>query len=138
MDLQQISDRLQISDVVTGYTRAVDLREWDRLDDVFTADARIDYTSTGGSAGTRDEIKAWLAQTLPLFFSDWLHLVGQLDVTFDGPDAADVSAYFTNPMTLTNGEPVEVAGIYHHRMVRTPVGWLSEQLIEQKVWSRGL
>lgn len=138
MDLQQISDRIEIADVITRYTRAVDLREWDRLDTVFTPDAQIDYTSTGGTAGSRDEIKTWLAETLPLFFTDWLHLVGQLDVTFDGPDAADVSAYFTNPMTMLDGEPVEVAGVYHHRMIRTADGWRSERLTEQKVWARGL
>src|SRR5690606_38464385 len=88
VDLQQISDRIEIADVITNYTRAVDLREWDRLDTVFTPDAQIDYTSTGGTAGTREEIKTWLAETLPLFFTDWLHLVCQVDVTFDGPDAA--------------------------------------------------
>lgn len=137
MDLQQISDRLEIADVITRYTRAVDEREWDRLDTVFTPDAQIDYTSTGGIAGGRDEIKTWLAETLPAFFTDWLHLVGQLDVRFDGPDAADVSAYFTNPMVM-NGEPVEVAGIYHHRMVRTADGWRSERLLEEKRWGRGL
>lgn len=138
MDLQQISDRIELADVITRYTRAVDERQWDQLDAVFTADAQIDYTSTGGIAGGREQIKTWLAETLPAFFTEWLHIVGQLDVRFDGPDAADVSAYFTNPMIMVDSKPVEVAGIYHHRMVRTADGWRSERLVEQKVYGRGL
>jgi hypothetical protein len=33
---------------------------------------------------------------------------------------------------------VEVGGIYHHTMVRTPDGWRSRKLVEQVVWKRGL
>lgn len=46
MDLQEISDRLEIEALLTRYTRAIDTGEWDRLDDVFTPDATIDYTAT--------------------------------------------------------------------------------------------
>ena len=42
---QQISDRLEIEALLTRYTRAIDTGEWDRLDDVFTPDAQIDYTA---------------------------------------------------------------------------------------------
>ena len=51
VDLQEISDRLEITDVLTRYTRAIDTGDWDRLDTVFTPDAEIDYTESGGIAG---------------------------------------------------------------------------------------
>ena len=50
MDLQEISDRLEIADVLTRYTRAIDTGDWDKLDTVFTPDAEIDYTESGGIA----------------------------------------------------------------------------------------
>ena len=49
---------------------------------------------------------------------------------------------FDNPMLMRagEGEPtvVEVGGKYHHRMVRTPVGWRSTRLHEELVWKRGI
>jgi SnoaL-like protein len=143
VDLQQISDRLEIQDVLTRYTRAVDEGEWDKLDTVFTPDARIDYTESGGIAGSFPEAKKWLAETLPAFFSATLHTVGQVSIEYDGSgDEADVIAYFDNPMLMRAGEGetkvVEVGGKYHHRMVRTPEGWRSKRLHEELVWKRGL
>ena len=36
MGLQELSDRQEIVDLITRYTRAVDTRSWDDLDRVFT------------------------------------------------------------------------------------------------------
>ena len=143
MDLQQISDRLEIQDVLIRYTRAVDTNAWDGLDTVFTPDATIDYTETGGIAGSFPEVKAWLAETLPAFFCAYMHTLGQVAITYDDTgDGAEVAAYFDNPMLMRSGdgEPtlVEVGGIYHHSMVRTPDGWRSRRLHEELVWRRGL
>jgi hypothetical protein len=44
VDLHELSDRAEINDVLIRYTRAIDTGDWDRLDTVFTPDARIDYT----------------------------------------------------------------------------------------------
>ena len=92
MDLQEISDRLEITDVITRYTRAIDTGEWDRLDTVFTADAQIDYTESGGIRASFPEVKPWLAEMLPAFFPKRMHTIGQVEIDFDGPDAAAVVA----------------------------------------------
>lgn len=145
MDLQEIGDRLEIADVLTRYTRAIDTGAWDLLDTVFTPDAAIDYTESGGMAGTYPEVRAWLAEVLPAFFPKRLHTLGQLDVALgvDGdPDAATCSAYFHNPMPLADEHGteriVEFGGLYHHRLRRTADGWRSERLHEEIVWTRGL
>lgn len=141
MDLPEISDRLEIADVVTRYTRAIDTGDWDKLDTVFTPDAAIDYTESGGISASYAEIKPWLAEMLPAFFPKRMHTIGQVEVTFDG-DEADVVAYFDNPMPMDDGQGgtkiVELGGMYHHEMVRTPDGWRSRKLHEQVVWKRGL
>jgi hypothetical protein len=140
VDLREISDRLEIEALLTRYTRAIDTGEWDRLDDVFTPDAAIDYRASGGIEAAYAEVKPWLAEMLPIF-ANRMHQLGQVDSQVDG-DEASVAAYFYNPMTLTQPDGtdlvVEFGGIYHHLLVRTPEGWRSRSLVEQVVWKRGL
>ncbi|ANH37396.1 hypothetical protein I601_0953 [Nocardioides dokdonensis FR1436] len=141
MDLQQISDRLEIADVLVRYTRAIDTDDWDRLDTVFTPDAVIDYTESGGISGDVATVKPWLAEVLPAFFPKRMHTLGQLETVVDG-DTATCSAYFHNPMPMDDGaggeKIVEFGGIYHHELVRTAQGWRSRRLHEQIVWKRGV
>ena len=81
MDLQEISDRLEIEGVVIRYTRGIDTGEWDLLDTVFTPDAEIDYTESGGIAERYPAVKPWLAEVLPAFFPKRMHSLHQLDIT---------------------------------------------------------
>ncbi|MEV7430929.1 nuclear transport factor 2 family protein [Nocardioides sp. NPDC092400] len=139
MDLDELVDRTEIAAVLTRYTRAIDTGDFDRLDTVFTPDARIDYTESGGIADGYDAVKPWLAEVLPAFFPRRMHTLGQVDVDLAG-DEAEVAAYFHNPMPVTGEDGtervVEFGGIYHHSMVRTPEGWRSRRLHEQIVWKR--
>ena len=140
MDLDQISDRLEIEVLLTRYTRAIDTGDWDRLDEVFLPDAQIDYTATGGIAGSYEQVKPWLAEMLPIF-PRRMHALFQIDSQIDG-DEATIAAYFHNPMLLQNPDGsevlVEFGGIYHHDLVRTPNGWRSRKLLEELVWKRGM
>ena len=142
MDLQEISDRLETADVLTRYTRAIDTGEWDLLDTVFTPDADIDYTESGGIAGGYAEVKPWLAEVLPAFFLRRMHMLGQVETVARRRHRDRVTAYFHNPMVMDDGaggeKVVELGGIYHHEMVRTADGWRSRRLHEEIVWKRGL
>ncbi len=135
-----VADRLAIDDLLTRYTMAVDDGEWDQLDTVFTPDAVIDYTSAGGIRGARDEIKAWLAKVLTAF-PVRQHMIANKRVVIDG-DTATVRAYFYNPMMLEvpdgSPRPAPGGGYYNHRLVRTPDGWRSVELIEEEIWRTGL
>ena len=141
MDLQEISDRLEIEAAVVRYTRAIDTGAWDDLDTVFTPDAEIDYTESGGIADGYPKGKAWLAEVLPAFFPRRMHSLAQVDVAVDG-DEARCTAYFHNPMPMSDGgggeKVVELGGLYHHTFVRTPGGWRSRKLHEEIVWKRGI
>jgi hypothetical protein len=138
--IQELVDRFDIDDLLTRYTMAVDNAEWELLDTVFTPDARIDYTSAGGIAGNRTEIKEWLAVALSIF-PVRQHLLGNKQVTIDG-DTAAVRAYFFNPMYLHNPDGSDRyapgGGYYNHALVRTSEGWRSRELIEEEVWREGL
>ena len=65
LSLEEISDRLELQHLLISYSEAIDRREFDELDDLFTPDAYIDYRDTGGVDGRFPQIKAWLAETLP-------------------------------------------------------------------------
>jgi len=138
LDLQTISDRIEIDDLITAYTRAVDTLDWARFDNVFTPDAVIDYTASGGVRGPRDEVRDWLAQTLPAF-TRMQHYVAQKEVVLDG-DIARVRVYLLNPMQIAQPDgstwQLDVGGYYVHRLVRTPEGWRSRELVEELAWDR--
>ena len=135
MDIQQLSDRAEITDVLIRYTRAIDTGDWDRLDTVFTPDAQINYVESGGIEASYAEVKPWLAEVLPAFFPKRMHTLGQLDIAVDG-DEATVDAYFHNPMPTAGDQLVEFGGIYHHALTRTADGWRSRRLHEEIVWTR--
>jgi hypothetical protein len=65
LSLQQISDRLEIEDLVYCYSQAIDQQAFDVLDTVFTADAFVDYSAMGGAKGSYPEVKAFLQGALP-------------------------------------------------------------------------
>jgi hypothetical protein len=67
LSLREISDRLELEDLMVRYSHAVDTRQWDLLDEIFTPDAVIDYTAMGGARGGLAEIKEFLAAVTPRF-----------------------------------------------------------------------
>lgn len=142
IDPTELSDRTAINDALIRYTIAVDTGEWDRLDTVFTPDAQIDYSESGGLVGGYADVKPWLAENLPAFSRKRMHTLGQVAFSFGSPrDEARVTAYFHNPMLISDGNGgerlVEVGGLYHHTFTRTQAGWRSRRLHEQVVWTRG-
>ena len=138
--VQELFDRMEIDELLTRYSMAVDDGNWDQLDSVFSESAHIDYTSSGGIAGNRAEIKRWLAVALDPF-PVRQHIIGNKRVVVDG-DVAEVRAYYFNPMYLREqGGALRYApggGYYNHHLIREPVGWRSRELIEDEVWREGL
>jgi hypothetical protein len=122
---QAIADRLAIDDQLTRYCRAIDAGDFDLLDAVFTPDAVVDYTSSGGIRGAFPEVKAWLAGALGRF-AVRQHFVTNREITVAG-DTARSRAYLLNPMGVARaGGGVDLfvtGGTYLDRWVRTPGGW---------------
>ena len=134
--LRAIEDRLEIEDLLTRYCQAIDGKDWALLDTIFTPDAHVDYTSSGGVQGPYPEVRAWLAGVLPNFPTSQ-HLVTNKDIRIDG-DRATSSAYFYNPMG--RGQPdggvklFFVGGWYVDELVRTAAGWRISRRIERQSW----
>jgi len=62
LSLAEISDRLEIQQLLVDYSTAIDQRRFDDLDNVFTPDAYIDYRALGGIDGRYPEVKKWLSR----------------------------------------------------------------------------
>ena len=133
LPLQEISDRLEIQDLLACYSFAIDERDWDALDEVFTPDAVIDYRETGGARGTLAQIKAWLPlamERFPLF----QHMVATTRLDLDGDRATSRTILF-NPMVYRKddgAEQVFFIGLwYRDKLVRTEKGWRIAERYEE-------
>jgi hypothetical protein len=134
LSLEEISDRLEVQQLLVDYSTAIDQRRFDDLDRVFTPDAYIDYRAMGGIDGRYPEVKAWLAQVLPNFPA-YAHLLGNFDVRIDGDRAISRTICF-NPMVL-GGEQVLFCGLwYSDELVRTPDGWRMSRRVATKCFDR--
>jgi hypothetical protein len=137
MPLAEISDRLEIQQLLISYSEAIDRRRFDELDDVFIPDAYVDYRATGGIDGQYPEVKAWLAEVLPQFFSVNAHMLGLPAIRIDG-DRASARTFCFNPMVLKGEKPsvMQVGLWYVDEFVRTPEGWRMSRRVEEKCFDK--
>jgi hypothetical protein len=133
VDLRELTDRAEISDLLVRYTRVVDERRWDDYAALFAPGATVDYSAFGGIAGTVEDARAFLAETMPLF-SVTQHMLGLPALTIDGDEAHAVTPCH-NPMVMGAGPDAQImvcALWYHHSLIRTDEGWRITSLREQR------
>jgi len=140
LSIQEISDRLEINDLLIEYSTAIDQMDFDALDDVFTKDAIIDYTTFGGIKGSLEEAKAFLKETLPLF-SATQHMIANSAVKITG-DAATGRTMCHNPMLVKNddgSENMTFIGLWYiDTFIRTEKGWRIKTRSEESSYSYNL
>ncbi len=137
MNHQELSDRLEINELLSRYARAGDRKDWDLYRQVFTADAAIDYTSAGGIDGDTETQVAWLAEALGQFPATQ-HMVANVIIEFTDDDRATVEAMFHNPMVMPDKSAWVTGGWYHHEVRRTAEGWRSVKLVEESAYFSGM
>ena len=129
-------DRAQIDDLLTAYAASIDDKDWQRLASLFTADALLDYTGSGGPRGSFEEAVPFLQQGLGLF-SVTQHFLTNRRITVDG-DAATSSALLLNPLLSDDGQGgmrmLLVGGRYESRYERTDDGWRISEHMASTVW----
>jgi 3-phenylpropionate/cinnamic acid dioxygenase small subunit len=132
---QELSDRTEIMDTLIRYAQAIDTKDFDLLADVFTPDAQVDYTTSGGIAGKYPEIRAWLERALTPFPS-YLHALSNTTYRFEN-GSAYTRTYFVNPMAYPSDGGLHtftVYGYYVDRLVRSADGWrIAERKEEQSL-----
>src|SRR4029077_11689022 len=136
LSLAEISDRFEIQQLLIDYSTAIDTRQFDDLDHVFTADANMYSRPLRGIDGRFPEAKAWFAQVLPNFPA-YAHMLGNFDVRIDADTASSRTICF-NPMVL-GGDQNQIlycALWYEDEFIRTPEGWRMSNRVETKCFDK--
>ena len=142
MSLEEISDRLEIQQLLIDYSTAIDGKRFDDLDAVFTPDAYIDYRAAGGIDGQYPQVKAWLQEMLPNFPA-YYHMLGNVDIRVTG-DIATSRAICFNPMVMggdggqTLSQILFIGIWYLDEFVRTEQGWRMSKRVEEKCFDKFL
>lgn len=140
LTLQEISDRIELEKLVTDYAYAIDERAFDKLDDIFAADAYIDYRDMGGIDGDYPRVKAWLPDALK-HFPGFMHFVGNLSFELHGDTASGKVACF-NPMIVPKpegGTETMFLGLWYvDQYRRTAQGWRITQRVEKKSYMHNM
>lgn len=139
LSAQQISDRIEIHDLLVRYTTAIDTKDWALLDTCFVPDAHVDYTTSGGAAGSYPEVRSWLEKALAIFPTT-IHAISNSSIELDG-DRATGRTLVNNPMVLPKGEGgafvFTVYAYYNDELVRTDDGWRIAKRMEEQVLLTG-
>lgn len=119
-NIQLLADRFEISNLLLDLATAIDNKDVDALDDIFTPDAFIDYTAGGGIKGKYPDLKTFLAQASP-------HLISSANIRIDG-DAASGST-----LCRVSKELAGQARCYVDSFRRTDRGWRIVQRLQEPV-----
>jgi len=133
------ADIVAIQDLAVAYGFAVDDRDWPRWTVLFTQDAELDYTHSGGIAGPITEVAAWMPDAMPLFA--WtLHSVLTHEIRFTGDDTASGRVHLFNRNGVEwNGtlEFCDVGGLYLDEYRRVGDAWRFSRRVERSYYIAG-
>ncbi len=134
LSLQEISDRLEIQDLIYNYSAVVDQKRFDDLRQVFTEDAHIDYSAVGAPVGGRDEIIAFLHKVM-VMFPNHQHLNTNAQITVDG-DTAIGRVMCLNPQEMAMPDAkthIFMVGLWYiDEYRRTDAGWRISRRVAEK------
>jgi 3-phenylpropionate/cinnamic acid dioxygenase small subunit len=136
----EIADRLAITDVLHRYAWAIDDKDWAGLDEVFTPDAWLDYSSNpGGFAGPYAEARAWLESVMQ-YFPTTQHLMSNSSIELAG-DRATAKTMVHNPQGARTRDAhlhmFFVGARYDDELVRVEAGWRISKRVETLLWMHG-
>jgi hypothetical protein len=140
LSLQEMSDRLAIEELLVRYCYAVDDRDWNAYRNIFTVDAVLDDTVTGGVRSGVQEHVAYMKRALAKILISQ-HAISTILLDIRG-DKASARVHCSCPMVVDLGQGrkhVFFQGLwYRDKLVRTPEGWRVSELVEEGYWTHNL
>jgi 3-phenylpropionate/cinnamic acid dioxygenase small subunit len=128
---QEISDRLEIEQLLVRYCYAIDQRDWDAYRAVYTRDAVIDDVSAG-PGNSVDDMVEFLSRALERVVLIQ-HAISTAKIEIDG-DSASARTICHCPVVLDRGDgetQMFFQGLwYQDELVRTPDGWRIAKRVE--------
>jgi 3-phenylpropionate/cinnamic acid dioxygenase small subunit len=136
---QEVSDRLEIQDLVFHYADLIDRKDIQRLRaEVFTEDVYVDYSAMGGSVGNLEETIGFLEAALTNeLFPNSQHLNANVQIRLDGDQATGrVMCFNAMEMSVPEGETqTYFLGLWYlDEYRRTGSGWRISRRQEEKSW----
>jgi hypothetical protein len=140
MDLQQLSDRAEIQELLTRYCHAIDENDWPTLDNIFTDDTECDYSQFGGPRCDKKGLIEFLSGFVGSIAGSQ-HTISTMTIDL----AADTAKVRTAAQVMLimpdeNGvNQINVSGLwYHDTVVKTTQGWRIKQRTLKYAWASGL
>ena len=142
LSLQDISDRLEIYELLDRYAGAIDRIDMELLDTVFTPDAWIDYTAFaefGAIAGDYPTIRKWLRDALSRS-PGHQHIIANKEISISG-DAGAGRVLCLNPMKMEERDRDDRPRVGFHGLwyvddyARTAHGWRIAKRVEEVCFS---
>jgi 3-phenylpropionate/cinnamic acid dioxygenase small subunit len=138
--ISEISDRLQIEDLMVRYCYAIDDRDWEAYRSLFTSDAVIDDTVTGGIRSGAEEHVAYLQRALSKVEISQ-HAISTVLIRLNGNEAT-ARSHCSCPMVVkTDDNPRHVffQGLwYRDKLRKGEDGWRFSERLEEGYWTRNL
>jgi hypothetical protein len=136
LSTQEISDRLEIHELLTRYCHAVDERDWDTYRTIFTEDAVIDDVVTGGiRSGVEDHVSYLQRALSSIRLSQ--HTISTVLLDVQG-DSATAKVQCICPMVVAlpgGAAQTMILGVrYRDRLARLNGRWRIGELIEENFW----
>jgi hypothetical protein len=129
---RRVADVLAIQDLAISYAHAVDDRDWVRFEALFVPDANIDYTSSGGMAGSPAEVATWMPDAMSVF--TWcMHSISTHEIRFTSEREATGSVHVFNRNGVDwegEREVLDVVGFYFDRYVLDEGRWRFSERVE--------
>jgi hypothetical protein len=130
-DLQELRDRLDVSDMITRYAFALDRCEWDEFDVIFADEVMVQMPHVpSGSEVSREEFKQMAIDTVGGFEATHHPIANHL-VTISG-DRAECKCYASAWHSIPTERGVTdyclVRGFYDWGLKRTAEGWRIDRL----------
>ena len=140
LSLEEISDRMFIEDLVIEEAAAIDERDWDRWEAVYTGDAKIDWSGNGGAKGDPKAVRAWASSVLSeenFPYPQYQHYCTNFRIRVSG-DAAKCRHLQIIPISVVSpggGRQIAFSGIwFDDELVRTAEGWKIAARKETRAW----
>lgn len=134
MNVQELSDRVEITELVARFVMAVDEKNWASAAACFTTDATIDFGGRVGPVDGAGRVAEVLRRTIGNVTTTQ-HAVTNSVVRLDGDRATHV-AYIV--AYHQRGDDFYTVGCrYDDRLVRTDAGWRLFHRVLHRVWKTG-
>ena len=130
-ELQELRDRLDVSDMITRYAFALDRCAWDEFDSIFADEVSVELPHVpSGSTVSRAEFKQMAIDTVGGFEATHHPIANHL-VTISG-DAAECKCYANAWHSIPTDRGVAdyclVRGFYDWGLSRTSAGWRIDRM----------